>query len=75
MRSPCSVSVSPLIVASQRLGKHGPPGERIHATIDELWPHRFLRGACRIKGKQAISSTQNFNLAFILSVIHMYPYV
>jgi hypothetical protein len=48
-----SVCVSS-IVARRRLGKHVP------AATNNSCRLRFLCGACRIKGKQAIISSQNF---------------
>jgi hypothetical protein len=41
------------VVARQRLSNHVP------ATMKNYWRRRFLRGPCRIKGEQAISSSQN----------------
>jgi hypothetical protein len=48
------LSVYPSILVRQRLGKHVP------ATKKNYWRCRFLRGQCRIKGMQEISSSQNF---------------
>jgi hypothetical protein len=49
---PCVCLCIPLIVAKQRLGKS--------PLIVARQRLRFLCGPCRIKGKYAISSSQNF---------------
>jgi hypothetical protein len=59
-----SLHVSP-IVTRQRLGKTL-PRQRIHVTIEELLDASFLCGLCRIKGKEAISSSQKFLFLSIL---------
>jgi hypothetical protein len=53
-----SVRVS-LVVARQRLGKTL-LRQRIHTQQQNCWTRRFQCGPCRIKGKQAISCSQNF---------------
>jgi hypothetical protein len=52
----------PPIVASQRLAKHVPVAKKAHSTIEELFDASFICGPCRVKGKYAISSSQNFLL-------------
>jgi hypothetical protein len=42
------------IVARQQHGKD------VLAAMKNCWRHRFLCGPCCVKGKQAISSSQNF---------------
>jgi hypothetical protein len=51
--------VYPLIVATQRLAKHVP------AATNNWWRRRFLCGPCRIKGKQAISSSRSFLFQYV----------
>jgi hypothetical protein len=62
---PCLIKIESLgllvylpIVARQWLGKGVP------AATKNFWRHRFLYGPCRIKGKYAISSSQNFLIAY-----------
>jgi hypothetical protein len=50
--------VYPPIVARLRLGKDVP------AATKNCWRRHFLSRPCRIKGKYAISSSQNFLLAY-----------
>jgi hypothetical protein len=59
MKSRCSVCacVSPSIVARQRPGKS--------PLIVARHRLRFICGPCRIKGKEEISSSQNFLLVIL----------
>jgi hypothetical protein len=64
MCGPCRVkgesvdlSVYTPLIARQRVGKH------VSAAARNCWRRRFLSGSCRIKGKQAISPSQNFLLS------------
>jgi hypothetical protein len=54
---------SPLIVARQQTGKHVLVAKNTRATIENCWKC-FICCPCRIKGKQAISSSQNFLFYF-----------
>jgi hypothetical protein len=60
-----SVCVSvcvPLIIARQRLDKNVTAATTTHVTKKICWMRHFLCGPCRIKGKQASSSSQSFFL-------------
>jgi hypothetical protein len=52
--------VHPPIVARQRFGKNVTAATNTQEQQKSYWTHRLLYEPCRIKGKQAISSSQNF---------------
>jgi hypothetical protein len=63
------VSVSPPIVARQRLGRDVTAVTNTHAAIEELLDASFSMWPVSYQGKQAISSSQNFLFfTFTLSV-------
>jgi hypothetical protein len=59
---PACLHVYPASFARQRLGKNVTAATNTHARMEECWTRRFVCYPCRIKGKQRMSSSQNFLL-------------